>query len=437
MIENLPLPSNPEAERFMLHVLMDEDGPELLPRLNKQHFSTEAHRILFETIGECFSRYGHTERATICNRLREMAALEAVGGLGYVVGLADGLPHITEPEAYLGILERYRERRELIRLGQWCHDSAFIGTLDPAEIKQQLLAGVEKLAEGTRTGAGLKAVSEIIDEAGGVDAVLSPSEDGPPVSFPPLARMIPRWERGRTLVIVAPTGGGKSSLARQEALAVAEAGGVVAVFSHEMSKEETLRALACTRAEVNNRKLQHDRATDAERGELLRAVHRLEQSGLFIADSGISTVAEMAAEVRKLKAKRGGVDLVIVDYLQLVKHLGRVGTRTEAVDAISRGLKALAMSERVPIGVLAQWNNEGAKAAAEGGEPNEHQIRESGSISQDADRIVFLVPKKPEPGYVPEILPYRLIVKKNRNGPRGAVEIGFHGALTRFVEVAA
>jgi replicative DNA helicase len=93
------------------------------------------------------------------------------------------------------------------------------------------------------------------------------------------------------------------------------------------------------------------------------------------------------------------------------------------------------MAEKVPIVILAQWNNEGARAAADGGEPNEHQIRESGSISQDADRIVFLVPKKPEPGYMPEILPYRLIVRKNRNGPRGSVEIGFDGALTRFVEV--
>jgi replicative DNA helicase len=343
------------------------------------------------------------------------------------------LPRLTDPEAYLAILERYRERRELIRLGQWCHDAAFVGSLDPDEIKAQLQTGVEGLSLGKRTGAGLKSIAEIVDEAGGVDSVLSPAEDGPLVQFAPLARMIPRWERGRTCVIVAPTGGGKSSLARQEALGVAEAGGVVAVFSHEMSKEETLRALACTRAEVNNRKLQHDRATNSERGQLLQAVHRLEQSALFIADAGISTVVEMAGEVRKLKAKRGTVDLVIVDYLQLVKHLGRTGTRTEAVDAISRGLKALAMSERVSIVILAQWNNEGAKAATDGGEPSEHQIRESGSISQDADRIVFLVPKKPEPGDLSEIMPYRLIVKKNRNGPRGFVEIGFDGSLTRFV----
>jgi replicative DNA helicase len=435
MIETLPLPSNPEAERFVLHCLMDDDGPDLLPRLTKSHFATEGHRTLFETIAECFERYATTERATISTRLQEMARLEAVGGLGYVVGLSEGLPHLTEPEAYLAILERYRERRELIRLGQWCHDAAFLGSLDPAEIKSQLQTGVEGLSLAKRTGAGLKAISEIVDEAGGVDNVLSPSEDGPLVTFPPLARMIPRWERGRTCVIVAPTGGGKSSLARQEALGISEAGGVVAVFSHEMSKEETLRVLACTRAEVNNRKLQHDRATDAERGQLLQAVNRLEQSALFIADAGISTVAEMGAEVRKLKAKRGGVDLVVVDYLQLIRHLGRTGTRTEAVDAISRGLKALAMAEKVPIVILAQWNNEGARAAADGGEPNEHQIRESGSISQDADRIVFLVPKKPEPGYMPEILPYRLIVRKNRNGPRGSVEIGFDGALTRFVEV--
>jgi replicative DNA helicase len=436
MIENLPLPSNAEAERFTLHCLMDDDGPDLLPRLNQSHFSTEGHRILFETIAECFLRYATTERATVCNRLKETARLDAVGGLHYVIDLSEGLPHLTDPEAYLAILERYRERRELIRLGQWCHDAAFLGNLDPAEIKSQLQTGVEGLSLSKPTGAGLKSVTEIVDEAGGVDSVLNPTEDGPLVTFGPLARMIPRWERGRTCVIAAPTGAGKSSLARQEALGVSEAGGVVAVFSHEMSKEETLRALACTRAEVNARKLQLDRASAAERGQLLESVGRLEQSGLFIADAGISTVAEMAAEIRKLKKKRGAVDLVIVDYLQLVKHLGRTGTRTEAVDAISRGLKALAMAEKVPILALAQFSNKGSEAVADGAEPGEFHIRESGSISQDADRIVFLLPKKLEPGYTPEIRPYRLIVKKTRNGPQGAVEIGFDGALTRFIEVA-
>jgi len=435
MSETLPLPSSPEAERFVLHILMGDDGPDLLPRLTKLHFATEAHRLLFETISECFERYGQVELITVCNRLQEMGRREAVGGLGYVAELSEGLPHLTEPEAYLAILERYRERRELIRLGQWCLDAAFLGTLDPAEIKSQLQAGVEALTVDQPTGAGLKSVAEIIDAAGGVDAVLSPAEDGPAVTFPPLAAMIPRWERGRTCIIVAPTGGGKSSLARQEALGVVSAGGVVAVFGHEMTKEETLRALACTRAEVNARKLQLDRATDADRGRLLQAVQGLEQSQLYLADAGIATVAEMAAEVRKLKKKCGTVDLVVVDYLQLVKHLGRTGTRTEAVDAISRGLKRLALDERVPVVVLAQWNNEGAKAAADGGEPGEYQIRESGSISQDTDRIVFLVPKKAEPGFIPEIRPYRLICKKNRNGPPGAVEIGFDGALTRFVEV--
>ena len=287
---------------------------------------------------------------------------------------------------------------------------------------------------GTNKRGGLKAVSEIIDEGGGVDGILNPSsDDGPEVAFQPLAKMIPRWERGRTTVIVAPTGGGKSSLARQEALGVAERGGTVAVFSLEMSNAETLRAMVCTAAAVNNRKLQLDRTTEAERARLLQTVNRLEQGGIYIADS-VSTVGEIAVELRKLKAKRGAVDLCVVDYLQLVKHLGKAGTRTEAVDAISRGLKALAMAERVPLLILAQWNNEGAKAASDGGEPGAHQIRESGSISQDADRLVYLVPKKADPGFTPEIVPYRLIVKKNRNGPQGAVEIGFDGALTRFVE---
>lgn len=426
------LPSSLECERYTLAAILEgpESAESLLPRVTADHFTTEAHRLILDAARACLEAEGTVDRVLIAQRLQKEHSLEAAGGVSALVDLSEGMPHLCNIDGYIEVLDKKRALRHLMRVGCEIGMRASLGIDDPEDIARELQKGIDVMPRSI--GGALQSLGEVVQASGGLDGFFeSQCSQGIPVSFGPLAKMLPILGRGRVITVGGPTGGGKSTLARQLAIDSARLGFGVAVFSLEMSAEETFRAMACTLGGVSTRRVQQGEITAEERKRLAHAVGELEALPIWICDEASQTVSSVQATAMA-EGKKRRIDLLIVDYLQLLQAIGKASTRTEAVDGISRGLKRMARSLDVPVLSLTQWSNEGAKAAHMGEEPGLHSIRESGAIAQDSDVVIFLVPQKQQPGDISPKRLYRLVVKKNRSGPTGAVEVLFDPKRTLF-----
>jgi len=219
-------------------------------------------------------------------------------------------------------------------------------------------------------------------------------------------------------------------------------GKVVAVFSLEMSKESLLRRLLASEALVNSRKIQTGFLPKEDKGKLLSALERLMDSKMFIDDTPGITLAEMRAKARRLKQQEGKLDLIVVDYLQLMTGTNTTGkkgfeNRTQEVSAISRGLKALAKEMKVPVVALSQLSR-GSEQRAGDKKPLLSDLRESGSIEQDADVVAFI---HREEYYDRENEDVKgkaeIIIAKQRNGPTGSIDLAYIADYTRFENLAS
>lgn len=426
------LPSDLEAERIVLASCMsDQEAADLLLEgLDEGLFTTERHRLTLRAMKAVYTSGGSLDRVLVAKQAQRDGTFEAMGGLTGLLELDEGLPRIINPERYLKPLEEKRSLRHLVRVAHDGVQRAALGVESAEIIKRDLQQAIEQ-TPGTATRP-LRGIAETIESSGGLDAFFEgQSAQGVPIVFEPLRRMLPVLGRGRVISVGGPTGGGKSTLARQIAIDSARLGFGVALISLEMSAEEVFRAKCCTLAAISSRRIQQGDLSSEERQRLAEAASELETLPIWISDEANQTVSSIQSTV-KAEAKKRGIHLVIVDYLQLIQSLGKTSTRTEAVDGISRALKRMARALDVPVLSLVQWSNEGAKAAHEGQEPGLHSIRESGAIAQDSDVVVFLVPQKQQPGDTSTKRPYRLVVKKNRSGPTGAAEILFDPRRTLF-----
>jgi replicative DNA helicase len=219
-------------------------------------------------------------------------------------------------------------------------------------------------------------------------------------------------------------------------------GKVVAVFSLEMSKESLLRRMLASEALVGSRKLQTGSMMREDRGKLMKALGRLTDSKLYIDDTPGITLAEMRAKARRLRQQEGGLDLIVVDYLQLMtgtNSLGKRGfeNRTQEVSAISRGLKALAKEMKVPVVALSQLSR-GSEQRAGDKKPLLSDLRESGSIEQDADVVAFIHREEYYDRDNEDVKgKAEIIVAKQRNGPTGSIQLAYIADYTRFENLAS
>ena len=429
------LPADLECERFVLHCVLEggESTEGLLPRLTPDHFVLDCHRRILEAARAVYARDGKIDRIMLARYAMDHGGLEAIGGLRYLTELEEGLPRLLNPDGYLAILEKKRGLRHILQTAEQIKFRAMHGTEEPTKLVADLQAGLEAIP--TASGGWLKPARDVINEVGGLDALFAEaSTEGVRVLFPPLAQIVPTLRPGQVITLGGGTGGGKSSLARQITIDAARQGVGVAVFSMEMSGAEVVRAMACSIAEVSGRKIQQGTATETERHALARAVAEIEEAGIYLCDNSALTVDAIRGEVKALQ-KRRSIGLIVLDYLQLIPGGAKGQNRTEAVDAISRSIKRMAMALRVPVLSLAQWSNKGSEAASEGQEPGLHHIRESGAIAQDSDIVLFIVAKRAEPGNVSNpVKAFKLAVKKHRGGQTGAVDIMFDSRITTFME---
>ena len=360
--------------------------------------------------------------------------LEACDGLSYLVSLDDGLPQIPNLDAYIRIVKDKAILRRIIFASQNMMNRCLMGEEEPEDILSGAEETLLKLGEA-RMKAGLLSGRQILEDYdGGVSAFLDPSKriKGISTGFTKFDEYTGGLHGGDLFILAGRPSMGKTALALNIAQHVAlKLKQTVAVFSLEMSKESLLTRMLCAAARVDSQRFRAGYLNPEERRKLNQALHELVEAPLYIDDTAGLHLMDMHAKLRRLKAERE-LKLVIVDYLQLMTGRGRFENRNQEVSALSRGMKLLAKELNVPLLVLSQLSR--AVETRQGDHrPQLSDLRESGSIEQDADLVGFIFR---EEVYRREREDLRglaeLIIAKQRNGPIGTVNLVFLHSQTKF-----
>jgi replicative DNA helicase len=441
------LPANVDAEKTILGaILLDNTAhSEAAERLEADDFSLDSHRRIYIRMSEIIDAQRPVDIVTLANELARYKEVEAVGGVAYLASLTEGLPRRPVIEEYVRIVKDKSLLRKLMlicssaiaRAADQSEDA--IGVLDVTE--SQLLEVSEKgLAQG------LESLDKIVANSfGSIDNLYKQSREvtGVATGYIDLDRMTSGLQKGELIIIAARPSMGKTAFAINIAQNAALLHGAkVAVFSLEMSKASLLRRMLASQAGVDQQKLQKGFLGREDHDKLQEALGQLVESHIFIDDSAGISLAEMRAKARRLRQNVGGLDLVVVDYLQLmtasVPSGGRKGyeNRTQEVSAISRGLKAMAKELDVPLVALSQLSR-ASERRGEDKRPMLSDLRESGSIEQDADVVAFIHREayynhNKEELSADERAKSEIILAKQRNGPTGTVNLYFNSNYTRF-----
>jgi replicative DNA helicase len=430
------LPANLDAERFVLGSIMMDDASfiPIAGTLEADDFSLEKHRRIFSRMAELYDRGERIDRVTVANELMKHNQLESVDGLSYLVSLDDGLPAISNLESYVRIVKDKSVLRRIIFSSQKMIDRCYLGEEEPEQILSSAEESLLKLGE-SRAKDALANPDRIIREfEGGLDAFLDPSKriKGIGTGFLKFDEMTGGLHPGELIIIAARPSMGKTALALNIAQHVAmNPPQTVAVFSLEMSKESLLTRMICASARVDQQKFRAGYLNQDERRRLMKAAADLVQAPLFIDDSPGVNLMDIHAKLRRLRSEHG-LSLVIVDYLQLMSSRSRYENRNQEVSALSRGFKLLAKELNVPMVVLSQLSR------APETRPGDHRpqmsdLRESGSIEQDADVIGFIFREEVYKQDREDLKGLaELLLAKQRNGPTGKVNLVFLREFTKF-----
>jgi replicative DNA helicase len=432
------LPSNIDAEKFVLGAILLDDSNfvQVAGLLEVEDFSLEKHKRIFLRMRDLAERGERIDRVTVANELMKQNQLESVDGLSYLVSLDDGLPQIFSLDSYVKIVKDKSTLRRIVFASQKLIDRCIIGQEEPEEI----LAGAEetilKLGESRARDTLVNTEQILASFEGGINVFLDPSKriKGISTGFTKFDEMTAGMHEGELIILAARPSMGKTALALNIAHHVAtnmHDPKTVAVFSLEMSADSLLTRMICASSLIDQQKFRAGYLNQDERRKLQMELGRLVQAPLWIDDTSGTNLMDVHAKLRRLKAEHG-LGLVIIDYLQLMSSRGRTENRNQEVSAISRGLKLMAKEMKVPFLVLSQLSR------APETRPGDHRpqlsdLRESGSIEQDADLVMFIYR---EEVYNREREDLRgqakLIIAKQRNGPIGDVNLVFVHHATKF-----
>ncbi len=382
---------------------------------------------------------------TLANELARFKEIESIGGVAYLASLTEGLPRRPVIEEYIRIVKDKSLLRKLMLI---C-SAAIARAADQGESALGVLDETEaKLLEVSEKGLvqGFQSLDQIVQHSfGTIDNLYKQSREvtGLATGFIDFDRMTSGLQKGELIIIAARPSMGKTALAINIAqnAALSSSNAKVAVFSLEMSKESLLRRMLATQAGVDQRKLQTGFLPSGDHEKLQNALSQLVESRIFIDDSAGISLAEMRAKARRLKQNASGLDLVVVDYLQLmsatVPSSGKRNyeNRTQEVSAISRGLKALAKELNVPVVACSQLSR-ASERRGDDKRPFLSDLRESGSIEQDADVVAFIHREsyynRSEDLSEADKAKSEIILAKQRNGPTGTIHLYFNSRYTRF-----
>jgi replicative DNA helicase len=438
------MPANVEAERSILGAILLDNLAynQAAEHLHPDDFSLDSHRRIYARMIDLAESSRPIDMITLVEELDRRKELEAIGDVGYVSGLVDGVPDRPSIEHYIKIVRDKALLRGLIHAANSAIAKAAEHS-DPAEeILNEAEATIFQLSE-KRIGRGFMGVQEIIKESfGSIDALLQRGQriTGLETYYTDLDEMTSGLQPSDLVILAARPSMGKTSFAMNIAENAAIYGSkVIGVFSLEMSKEALLQRMLCSVARVDAHKFRTGSLWQEDTRKIQHAVEQLAHAPIFVDDTPGISVSEMRAKARRLVQSQGKLDLLIVDYLQLMSGGGgrRYENRTQEVSAISRGLKGLAKELRVPVIALSQLSRAPETRGSGDHRPQLSDLRESGSIEQDADLVMFIFREEVYKPDDPELEGRaEIIIAKQRNGPIGKVKLAFLKRSTRFENMA-
>lgn len=429
------MPASPEAEAAVLAsmILDRENIGTVVEKIKPDYFSRVEHRLIFEAILRMYEANSSIDMVLLRDELKKQDALDTVGGAEYLVRVVESVPTSANAEYYANIVREKAMLRELARtcaevMQEACDEAGDVGEkLDLAE--QKIFAVTEKKI----TGAAIPVKDLLTEVFEAIDARKGSHVTGLPTGFEELNQMLCGLQNGEMIIIAGRPSMGKTSFAMNiaEYIAAHECIPTV-IFSLEMGRQQLVERILCSRSEVDSQLVRKGMLSTENLSRLQKAAGDLFEKPLFIDDTPGLTPMMIRAKCRRLKSQYG-IAAVFIDYMQLMSVGGYAESRQQEISTISRQLKALARELEVPVVVLSQLNR--AAEGREGHRPRMSDLRESGSIEQDADVIMLLHREdyyhRGEQDYQ-ETNTAEVIIAKQRNGPTGTVELIFDGRLTRF-----
>jgi replicative DNA helicase len=429
------LPHNIDAERSLLGAVLvnNENYYRVIELLRPEDLYLDAHRTILRQMIALVERSRAIDLVTLQEELLRAAQLESVGGISYLASLLDGIPHLINIEHYIEIIREKSLLRQMVNATNKIMAECFDQAVPAEEILDRAEKALFDLSE-KRIKTGFVAVRDMEASATRLLEKLYNDREmitGIATGYVDLDRMTSGLQRSDLIILAARPSMGKTAFCLNIAQHVAlKAGGKVGIFSLEMSKEQLLMRLLCAESMVDAHKVRTGYIGRDDFTKLIESLGEVVRAPIFMDDSSSLTVMEMRAKARRLKAEHG-LDLIIVDYLQLMSGYGKVENRVQEISGISRGLKALAKELEVPVIALSQLSR--APEQRQGDHrPQLSDLRESGSIEQDADLVMFIYREevyKPDDENMGRA---ELIISKQRNGPTGVVKLAFLRQFTKF-----
>jgi len=433
-------PQNLEAEKSVLgSILIDNQALHgAMEVLSQKDFYSEAHKKIFAAIVELSDRNEPVDLITLTDLLKKKKQLDTVGGMAYLASLVDNVPSAANVSYYAKIVKEKAILRELIGTATNIIRDSFDPTSDVDQILDQAEHAIFEISEN-KIRPSFFPIREIIKDSFKTIERLYEKKStitGIPTGFERIDDLTAGLQKSDLIIIAGRPSMGKTAFALNIARhAAVELGYPVAVFSLEMSKEQLALRLLAAEAKVDSQRLRRGQLGEMDWPKLAQAAGRLAEAPLFIDDTPAIMVLEMKAKARRLKAETG-LELIILDYLQLMRASGYRESREQEISEISRSLKALAKELNVPVIALSQLNRKVEDRTNR--RPQMADLRESGAIEQDADVIAFIyrdeVYNKSEDN--PEKGIAEIIIGKQRNGPVGTVKLAFLEKYTSFENLA-
>lgn len=435
------LPSSNHTEIAILGAcLLDVTAiNDALEHLIAADFYLDSHQKIYTVIMDLIETGNTVGFIEVQDELERRKQIEAIGGVAYLAYLTEGIPRNLNIESHVRIVKDKSTLRRLMALG-----NTFVArAADNSETSAEILADVEEqILELTQEQVS-QTFTTILDaaaEAGGIDQYIEKVYDprtltGLATGFIDIDAVLGGLQKKELIIVAARPSMGKTAwgLNLAQNVVLKDTKAVVAVFSVEMSKESLFKRMLASLAEVDVRRAQQGHITFVERRMLAEALERIGPCDLEIDDTASITTLQMRAKCRRLKQKKGRLDLIVIDYLQLMKGVGKSGNREQEVSSISRGLKALAKEEDVPVVALAQLSRKSEERGDK--RPMLSDLRESGSLEQDADVVAFIhraeyYASDDDPDVERGVAEF--IIGKHRNGATGTRKLAYQADITRF-----
>jgi len=430
------MPESLEAEAAVLGsmVLDPECIGQVVQQVTAGAFYRIEHQMIFEAIVSLWEKKNEKfDLLLLRDELKNRKQLEEIGGAEYLVKIAEAVPSAANVEQYLQIVKDKQMMRELISATSEVLTEAFENVGNAAEKLDRAEQKIFNVTQKKITGSAVS-IKELLTEAfEAIDRREGHHITGLPTSFAEMDDLTCGLQNGEMIVIAGRPSMGKTSFAMNIAEHIGADNNIpVAFFSLEMSRQQLAERMLCSRALMDSQIVRKGMINDAQYQELVHAASELSEKPIYVDDTPGITPLELRGKARRLRS-RYGIKCVFIDYLQLMSQGGKVESRQQEVSEISRYLKALARELEVPVVVLSQLNR--SPEGREGHRPRMSDLRESGSIEQDADVVILLHREdyyhRGEPDYQ-ETNSAEIIVAKQRNGPTDTIELNFNGIYTRF-----